>query len=274
MGQAWNRFLLELDGARTAVGCGKGQESEGDCYYRGHSSASYELRPGLFRRQSLLDQPKRKRDESFWQVEYDLFYEFRARARELHDRALDGWDVLFWMQHYGAPTRLLDWTETFAVGLYFAVSTARSSDACVWVLNPFRQNVASVDRDALIAPEYLLSVGEYGDALESYAEMLLADGWIGFEMPVAIYPELKNARIHAQRGSFTMHGDAYDTLDAQLASAMSAGKAGAILQKLSLPRAAFDDTRDFLQLAGIGRALLFPDLASLSRELRERYGYL
>lgn len=46
------------------------------------------------------------------------------------------------MQHYGLPTRLLDWSESPLVALYFALSSDEDAktDAAVWVLNPMRLN--------------------------------------------------------------------------------------------------------------------------------------
>ena len=48
-------------------------------------------------------------------------------------------DMLGWlcvMQHYRAPTRLLEWRENLLVALYFAVSSDLSEDGEVWAMFP------------------------------------------------------------------------------------------------------------------------------------------
>src|SRR5438552_9721553 len=37
------------------------------------------------------------------------------------------WEWYFLMQHYGLPTRLLDWSECALVGLYFAAGDRKST---------------------------------------------------------------------------------------------------------------------------------------------------
>ncbi len=51
----------------------------------------------------------------------------------------DEHDLLGWlslMQHYGAPTRLLDWSESPFVATYFAYEQPSNSDGAIYALNP------------------------------------------------------------------------------------------------------------------------------------------
>ena len=55
-----------------------------------------------------------------------LLARFQQRSIPFHSRSLaDSWEWLFFMQHYGVPTRLLDWSESPLMALFFAVTLAR-----------------------------------------------------------------------------------------------------------------------------------------------------
>jgi hypothetical protein len=257
---SWNAFLGQIDDARSTLGySGWGDATE--CYFRGHADEQWSLTPSLLRAAASRTELK--------EIEYDLFFEFRARARELHGAMLSSWDVLFAMQHFGVPTRLLDWTESFAAALYFALegwNDESTTRPCVWMLNPYRLNSWSREDDGgdLVSPRYLgwdPEEEEYWD----YEDLLVDYRAMDFEAPVAIYPEMKNDRLQAQRGSFTIHGDDWHPLEQQV------GKRNKILRKVVLEVDAIPHAREFLEQAGLDHRQLFPDLPGLATALRRKY---
>lgn len=264
----WNAFLEKMESARNEIGL-DGWTGEDVCYYRGHSDSGWPLMPSLFRDRSAppAGAAAQARRDHFFRMEYNLYFEFHARARELHGHDLTSWDVLFAMQHFGAPTRLLDWTETFGVALHFALANRSAGrQPCIWLLNPMRLNKLSWGIEDTLAPKYL----GWDKAEQDYwsYEDLLIEGAMDWNKPVALYPDLTNSRIHAQRGSFTIHGDVHEPLDYFARHARRP-----FLVRVDVPEGMVPDAEKFLALAGIDHALLFPDLTGLSLSIREKYGY-
>jgi hypothetical protein len=86
----------------------------------------------------LLPKLYRPRKDGTKHNENKLLQTFRMRAPIFataascpDNEAVDRW--LFLAQHVGLPTRLLDWSESALVGLYFAL---REDKPVVWMLNP------------------------------------------------------------------------------------------------------------------------------------------
>lgn len=250
-GPSWPAFLEAIAEAKSQLAL---QEDE-ECFYRGHGSINFELLP------TLLRATKGWSESRLQSLEADLFFEFQARARELHGIALSGWEILQFMRHHGVATRLLDWTEVFGVALYFAVrNLTENATACLWLLNPYALNEKERERD-LVAPRYLAYDADK-EVEWDYEDLLLDSPGMGWRNPIALYPVQKSNRLHAQRGYFTIHGDRHKTIDAL---------APKCVRCVPLAASLLDDAKAFLDLAGINEYLLFPDLDGLARGLHIKF---
>jgi hypothetical protein len=73
------------------------------------------------------------------EIEEGLMRRFRREAHlYLTHEPAEG-DTIGWlslMRHHGAPTRLMDWTYSFFVAVYFAIERAEPGEpSCVWAMN-------------------------------------------------------------------------------------------------------------------------------------------
>ena len=215
-------------------------------WFRGHHDVSWKLQPSVYRRRfSSLS-------------EDDVRHDFKQRAYPFlagsaRDPA-DDWEWYFVMQHHGLPTRLLDWSESPFVALYFALreATARKS-VCVWMLDPWWLN----ERVARFGNEILWSDDP---RVAGYLPRPFAQGAAIPPAPIAIEPPYTSRRIAVQRGVFTLHGSAHKPLEnrAELAERLT---------KFVIPRQCVMKTRAELRLAGMSETLVFPELPGLCREL-------
>ena len=209
---------------------------------------------------------------SFTPHENALLQMFRARASGFHDAApmrehTDQW--LFLARHAGLPTRLLDWSESALIALYFAL---KEDKPVVWMLNPLDLNDLSYANLSHIRPREFPLPWHDPDPktrrVRNPAFENLRGAWeqsrFGVPLPVAIYPTYVHARLRGQRSCFTIHGTDKRGLDSLLA-----GKP--ILKRYVVDPACRQSMRSELAVLGITDSVVFPDIDGLADELKERF---
>jgi hypothetical protein len=123
------------------------------------------------------------------------------------EKPQNSWEWYFLMQHFGAATRLLDWTDGALIALYFAVKgNPGYFDAAVWILDPWWLNKRIIGRSEVIPPG---ASGLWKKDEKRYARWL-RDRFDSKsripKWPVAIFPTHFARRISTQRSCFTIHG--------------------------------------------------------------------
>jgi hypothetical protein len=233
-------------------------------WYRGHRSSRWELQPTLHRLverfTSRFTAPAgAEQRREILRAEYKRIYRrFKADAWPLLDaRERSDWGIVFAMQHYGQPTRLLDWTESFACALFFAqLRRDRNEEAAIWALDPQALNKVTASADALIAVDEDMSEANV-DGREWHPKWVAPDR----DLPtIAVAPVFTNPRMTAQRAAFTMAGDVFEPLDREIPSLVDDG----YLHKFVLPPDTFDAAAAFLKTAGLDPYSFFPDLQGLA----------
>jgi hypothetical protein len=211
-------------------------------WFRGHASATWKLIPSVYRNYDP-------------QGEHNLMARFRLAAPTRYEKCPELHDWASWislMQHYGLPTRLLDWSGALLAAVYFAVAyDPQPGPGAVWVLLPSGLNKASCHTQECI---YTLT----GPEAKPLVQAAFADGAVVDEV-LAVYGRDTSLRMALQMGAFTIHG-----ADTPLEERTGAHQ---YLAQLIIPEKAKATFAEELWVLGIRRSTLFPDLANLALEL-------
>jgi hypothetical protein len=229
-------------------------------WYRGHFSVIGELMPKVFR--SEYDRLK-----SFGFTEMSIIEEFKRIAPSLdHSNLPDYSDHLKWLflaQHHGTPTRLLDWTQSVLIALFFAVSERFDEDGELWVFHPFELNRKSgLDGMLLLnnsSLRYLSNELFCHDKDKLLRELSLPEKP---KYPLAFLPPMSFNRLIFQRSAFTIHP--IPDKSNLLTSIISDPR---YLVRYIIPKDKKKVLFDTLLSLGISYHTLFPSLDYLSKHL-------
>ncbi|MDR0884282.1 MAG: FRG domain-containing protein [Oscillospiraceae bacterium] len=245
MAYAVFRTFEELKSAIKKV---KSQNISGtEFWYRGQGNATYELTPSFFRYPS--NSPEKEKEI------FETYCRYAQRVGVSRNEVKTDWENLIDMQHYFIPTRLLDWTETLGISLYFALSGYRGEgNIALFLLNPVKLNSYSFHEKIIpTIPEDTRDL--------SYAKSYIASTPPVAQYPIAIRTNFSNPRVLAQRGMFTVHGADTSPIDKLCPDAV---------YKLVIGSTAVPEIKEFLTDANINEATVFPDIFGLASLLRAK----
>jgi hypothetical protein len=223
----------------------------------------------------LLPKVMRPRENGSLFDENKLLQMFRMKAPSFTQEKTpevtqtDQW--LFLAQHVGLPTRLLDWTESALIALYFAIKN--NKEPIVWMISPLRLNALSVsnnERKRIIYRQVFpltwfnpkndknLGIENIKGAWEN--------NYAGIELPIAVIPTYIHPRMSAQRSVFTVHGSIRKPINEML---KDKGMGDNLLRRYEIKPSIVQDLKKDLNILGIQESTAFPDLDGLSRELSD-----
>jgi hypothetical protein len=181
------------------------------------------------------------------------------------------WPLLFFMQHYGIPTRLLDWSESPFVALYFALTSVErnkkgkaTSDAALWLCDPVSWNQTALAHISFAGG----ILDEHCEEIKAYSPSSDIDQRA--TVPVMIYGTHNSPRIVAQRGVFALFGKGTKGMEQVYGEEAFTPKA---LQKMIIDKKIVDDVLSSLYRKGFVESTIYPDLSGLSLEIRRMFGY-
>jgi hypothetical protein len=272
--EIFSSFVWEEPTAAESVDEFRGwvRELDGNWGFRGHRESAWTLQTSLDREVRVVHDTGHyhldRRGE-----EDDLLFRFQQQAQHYiphlpppEDRA--GWLAL--MQHHGVPTRLLDWTRSPYVALYFAVETEPEgigggnkevSCSAVWAIDlewlewKAKELLGAIPDEPRMRMEYLNGI------LDRQEEPLI----------VRIDPLHGNERMFAQQGFFLWKLFVETPYFDQILTSMMTHRdliVRPVIKKLRISNVRRFDLLEQLRAMNIQRASLFPGLDGFCHSLK------
>ncbi|WP_419193568.1 FRG domain-containing protein [Kolteria novifilia] len=231
-------------------------------WYRGQSKESWALQSTVARRnfregRKKWHQISKGRSWRPFAYESHLYADFREKAAAHIPSGASSTEIYFQMRHHGLPTRLLDWTLSPLVALYFAVAGSPDTDGAIYAYTP------SVGEELGTFLNYDHPVVE--GIIDSLFEAKLPE----HQCVLPISTPAKIDRLVRQHGRFTLHTPLEHESDPSFDEDLVLASSHVV--KFVVPKEHKHNIRLMLMLLQIDEATIFGDLDSIASDIRRRH---
>ncbi len=256
---SWGEFVKYTD---------KQRQSDSLWIYRGMSQYNYPLKSSLERAMKLWDMPLR----DAYKIERQMIREFRRRYSD-EDRDLVVADTLYClalMQHFGAPTRLLDFTYSHFVAAYFALKQLRR--CAIWAINANWLSNTLEEMEKKTSNEHIGARFDDERRNDTSFQPLYMDEAHKNTLVCFDNPMKMNERLITQQGTFLVPGNICLRSETNLLkmSGSSSENNVCIIDMKFKKESDYKHALMTLHLMNINEATLFPGLDGETRSLEQK----
>lgn len=250
------RKIWSVSDLLAAVESHRARAKRTPIWFRGSTNGKHSLVPSLGRRPFKLEH------------ESALINTFKQNAIQfVSDRPQSEWEWLFLARHHGVPTRLLDWSESPLIGLYFAINDVGtlkkndSKDGALWLLLPAELNLKA---NITLTNKLALPIFEDNNPnLRNYLPSVMASELTTRLIPAAGIAIRHSKRMQAQFSVFTV-----THRDQSPIESLSDGKH---IGRYIIPSSAKPRIRRQLEALRIDELGILPELDNVARLARRPY---
>tara|TARA_B100000768_G_C11192594_1_gene338018 strand:- start:81 stop:938 length:858 start_codon:yes stop_codon:yes gene_type:complete len=243
------------------------EKSKINWIYRGHSNSKWDLK-------STLDRSNINKNN----IDYEerVLIDFKRGINlYIKDEFSPKTDLEYYslLQHFGAPTRLLDFTKSPYIAAYFAFEKTNDKikEIAIWIvdkiqlyghcLNYFSKNKINLEYN---------SPKTYNFNDNDYSEIIKESKKRNLNCIIPIEPDRLNRRYYLQQSIFLAQGNPSLFFSKQ-SNFVPRDKINYTFIKVTLPSSEKSKAIKDLQKMNISRATLFPDLEGYTESLRLKY---